>query len=523
MLEKITKIILITAGFVLTLHLVANIIDADLGWHLRFGMDAFAGQFQYTDSYTWTNFGEPWTNHEWGSDLFFWLIYADLGYFALSITIAVIIWLAFLWIVKIFTNKLSPLSILLAIFCVWSLDFIFAVRPAFVVLALIPPLIYTLKVLPQKNLLYLWPFIFWLWSILHGSWFIGFIITFIYIGGNLFAIILKRYFPLFSGKETNWSAKTFFTIAIWLVISAIAVLANPYGLKIYGEIAAYISQGTYFKTIINEWIPSYAYPVYLLPLIIGSVAAVFAVIGYKNKRLSLAELLLFAAFFYAAWSYKRNNLYLVFFSLPIISIALTEAEAKIMSLLKLNKVNLKIIRLCIYIAFGLIIIAFNASSIYVSSDIWTDPKYLAHRPYPYQATLFLKQEGLRNNIFLFNEFRWGGYLNWSLPEALVYLDGRGTVTWNNNEGMNLLKKYRQMKFEINGLRELNSTQANYAIINRNISSYPKPNVVNRIIFSNRDLSLIHMEEESQLEKMLTRSNEWILVYEDQICRIWKKI
>jgi hypothetical protein len=136
---------------------------------------------------------------------------------------------------------------------------------------------------------------------------------------------------------------------------------------------------------------------------------------------------------------------------------------------------------------------------------------------------FIKLDSAGQQINIFNEFRWGGYMNWAAQNALVYFDGRGTATWRNENGKTHLQKYREIKFEAGGFNILNTSPADYVILSRSsLSVYPRPDWLNRAIFGEEELKKLFSAEESQLEKMLAKSANWQLIYEDAIARVWKR-
>ncbi|MBI4384794.1 MAG: hypothetical protein HY579_12265 [Nitrospinae bacterium] len=54
--------------------------DPDLWGHVKFGGDIWAqGAIPATDPFSYTAFGQPWTNHEWLSEVIFYLVYSAFG------------------------------------------------------------------------------------------------------------------------------------------------------------------------------------------------------------------------------------------------------------------------------------------------------------------------------------------------------------------------------------------------------------------------------------------------------------
>lgn len=517
MLNRIAKIILIILGYLITLAAVANIFDVDLGWHLRAGRDTFAGAFPYLDTYTYSYYGQPWTNHEWGGDILFWAIYSMFGYFALPVLAAAGVWLTLLGMIKIFSGRLSTANIIVGIIGAGAISYLLAPRLAFIVPLFFTALLYTLE---KKKNWFLWPIILWLWSAMHGSWILGFIVINIYLFGNLASVILEKFFLKLAGQNSNWNARDFYKNIFWQIISTVVICLNPYGWKIWQEVGQYLTP-QYFKLVVNEWLPSYVFPIYPWPLVIGAAAAVLIILAYRDKRATTAQLLLYFAMFFAAWQAKRQAFYLVVVSLPIISLAAEFCAQKIKHRLITKKIiDAAKILMIILAACNCV---FVITKIHFTDNIWSDKDFLIKRELPVNAVEFIKMDSNNQPINIFNEFRWGGYLNWTLPNALVYFDGRGTATWRDEFGKTYLQKYREIKMEAGGLSILNSSKADYVLLARSTSSvYPRPDWLNRIFFGEEELNKVFSTDESQLEKMLEKSPNWKLVYEDNIARIWKK-
>lgn len=517
--QKIAKIALIILGFVIAFYFVSSVFDGDFGWHLRFGEKTMSSSFPYLDTQTFTHFSQPWTNHEWGGDILFWTLYSGIGYFAIVAVVALIIWLSFLLVIKTYWKRISITSLLVAIAGLLSVKFLFSPR-----LTLLSVIFFVLVWYAMKNFTkkfwYLLPPVLWLWSTVHGSWVLGFIVINIYLFGSLFAGALHKLVPKLAGRETNWTKKEYFSAIFAQIFSLGLIAINPYGLQIYGEISKYL-EPSFFKQVINEWLPSFVYPVYAGPLIIIAITSVFVIIGYIKKKISLPELLLFFAMSYSAWQYKRCSIYAVLVCLPVLIYTANIVKQKILSLdifqRYLKAFGIKIFIISIFCA---VIFLVNIPS---SNDIWNNRQFILRQGFPYDTAKFLNDEIGENTVDLFNEFRWGGYFNWTVPNARLFLDGRGTATWTDEYGNNLLELYREIKYEEGGIEKLENTSAKYALIAKNSDNYPKPNFINQLIFDQRDFNQIFSGKPSQIEIELEKSEQWELIYEDALARVWKKL
>ena len=101
------------------------------------------------------------------------------------------------------------------------------------------------------------------------SWILGFIVINIYLFGNIIYLLFKNIVPNTPGQDTGWTYRLIIKLLGMEILSGLAVLANPYGIKMWQEILSYFSEG-YYKQFITEWIPSYTYPIYPIPLILGA-------------------------------------------------------------------------------------------------------------------------------------------------------------------------------------------------------------------------------------------------------------
>lgn len=518
-INKILKVILIFFGFYLTLSLVSHTFDGDFGWHLRFGKDALSGNFQYVDNYTWSHLNRNWVNHEWGGDAIFWILYNNLGYFSLVLFVSLALFSAYLLVPKIFNKKLTPTSITLSILALLSVSYIIMMRLSMLSLLFFVILWWSLEKLPSKKTYYYWPVILWLWAFFHGSWILGFITINIYLAGNLIQLIIqkRKKLPL---KKTEWTAETIKKVVTWQIISALVLVINPYTFHIWTEVASYFTN-SFYKSHINEWLPSYSYPVFWWPLIIAVISGTslyLDVVINKNKRVSLAQILLFVAFFISAMQYRRNMMFFVLICLPILVATLSEIVKKIKYRQKNSALNL------IMIIVVIALIVKIQPIIRYNYNIWQDKFIITAYGFPYTAVEFLKDEiAETKNVRLFNRYAWGGYLNWNLPNSLVYLDGRSAATWKTIEGESLLAQYFDILLKENQLQYLEKNNVKYILLNKNLPDYGPPSWSDRLLFGQEQLEKVLSIEPFQLEKDIAKNKNWKLIYSDNISNVWKFI
>lgn len=517
--KKIIFYSLLLLNFLILLSYASNSFDNDLGWHLRFGKEMTSGPFPYLDTYTYSKYGQPWTNHEWGGDWLFWTVYKNLDYSALSIIIAMAVLLSFLIIGKAFLNKITIYYLLATIILQKSISHIITTRLATLAFVFVAALFYLMeKVKSKEKLIWLIPPLLWLWSAVHGSWVLGFIIINIYLGCEIFKIVFKNKLSILKNEDL-WSKKLILKLIGVQFLSAILILINPYGFKIWVEIINYFSQ-SYYKQFTGEWIPSYSFPIYWQILIFQTIALTLAVYGFSKQKIKFTHLVLFIAFFINAILYKRQAIFIAFLSAPIFAETIIILKNSFLD--KIYRfINFKILTL-LAIPILLLLNLFYLTNLYFPRDVWNDQKLLTQNSYPYEAVEWVKQT-YPNDIKIFNDFTWGGYLNWKIPEALVYFDGRGTATWMYKNNETMFEHYRNIMYKEGGLTEIEKDQANIILL-RNSKFVPisKPNKMNNILFGTNAV-LETYASKSNLEKEIEQSSDWKLVYSDGRVNIWENL
>ena len=535
MWSKIIKFLLVILLFVMIWSKISNTFDGDLGWHLRFGKDALNSNFQYRDSYTYPYFGQEWTNHEWGGDVFFWWIYSHLGYYFLVMLVTSALFASFFLATKMVSGQTTIASLVVAIFLADASTHIFVMR-----LAMFTPLFfvicwYSLRKIPEKSYYWFWPLFFWLWAALHGSWVFGFIVINIYVVGNLLQSLVHRLRP--SYPDSLWKRTDFFKVIGFEILSLLAVALNPYGFKILFEVGSYFSEA-YFKSHITEWLPSYTFPVFWESLAWSTVVLTLSAILATRKKLYLPELLLVGALFISGFEYKRNAIFILLVGVPLIAgvadYVIGELGKNISISKILNQKAPKVIILTCGLTALISLLIFFAMKIKIYEDVWTRRDIFFANVMPYDATEFLKkrigdrpaspelQRGEPEKIF--NEFNWGGYLNWKLPGAFVYLDGRGTATWINREDpkVTMLQTYMGLSNDAGGLRTIEKENVKYIFLrDSRVPVFARPDWINRFIFG-KELEPLFKPYVTELNKDLDNSKNWTLIYRDGLVNIWER-
>ncbi len=521
-MRRLLRFLLITTFILFVVRLGSNSFDPDLGWHLQFGQSFWQNHiFPFTDLATWSHYGQIWINHEWGGDLLLWPIYHHFGYFALLVATSLPIIVGFLFVHWSFRKKITTSALLASFFSLWSVEYIIIPR-----LAMVTPLFLAVLLASLERARSAWvcltiPLTMYAWSLLHGSWALGFIVIGIYLTGR-FAANLNRddRLPFWKKEAAEWRPLIYMFIGGGL--AALVILINPYGSALYREIWQYFNQNS-FKNFIDEWRPSYTFPIYWQSLVLVGISLPAFALTAIRRQLTITHTFLYLAFLIAGLQAKRNMMLLAIISAPLLSTAGTTVWGKIRKKIP-DIAQSMFVRKTIFF-FGtsaaILAILFNLLEIQ-TGDIWKNTALLNHFNMPVGAIQFLAREPSGP---IFNYFSWGGYLDWNLPQDKIFIDGRGTVTWRWNQNQTLLEKYWQLVYDPKGLTELNKGPTRYILLPATLTdvSVPENDYLNRWLFPPGKWPYYYQFTETKLEKELDNSPRWKKIYSDGMANIWEKI
>ncbi len=366
-------------------------LDPDFGWHLAAGNYIWQHWVPAHDIFTYSARGYRWIDHEWGNDIIVSVLF-QLGGYGLASAVFAGLWTA---VICLFRRRFSLGILLFATIAILPYA---GIRPTvWTVLCL--ALLLELANRASSRTLALIPPLMLLWANLHGGFIIG------------LAIIC--YFYLRS-RRTMW--------LIVLSASTVASLINPYGPRLYVEVAHTLFDPAVHSQV-SEW-----QSFFLLPsgwLFMGIWFAAF--VAYDRRKLGnwfgVTPLLALASL-----SASRN--------LPLFVISSLWDFDRYRGYFKLPKrIDLP---QKILISTGVILtltIAFY--SLYVSYLPWQS----RDATYPMQEVAYLQKHQCSGNLF--NDYAYGGFLIWKLPSSPVYIDGR-MPTWHDRNGRSYINRYESI-------------------------------------------------------------------------------
>lgn len=389
-----------------------GIAESDIWWHLRNAANLWQQHsLSRIDSYSFTAFGAPWINFEWLSEIPFFFAFKDIGlqglllvYFVVLVVIFSAVYyrccsagadckdaaVATLGAICLGGVSMAPRTLLFGWLCMMGL-----------LLALD-------RFQRTGKGLWVLPLLFALWINLHGSWVFGIVVLALTIMSGL----VEGEWGLVQARR--WSPVELRQLLLVFAASLAAIFINPFGYKlvVYPFKLLLRSQGV--TQYIDEWQPvdfSTWNGKLALLLIFGLLATVL----FSRRPWKLDEVLLTVFALWAALSHVR----FLFFA----GLIITPLFASRLNLFPPydREVDKPWLNAAIICGVTAAIVFFFPSA-----------AQLQHRvdaTYPRAAVEYMQRHQINGRIF--NQYGWGGYLEWKAPEVKTFIDGRADIFLDN--------------------------------------------------------------------------------------------
>jgi hypothetical protein len=249
------------------------------------------------------------------------------------------------------------------------------------------------------------PPLFALWVNCHASFFLGLIV--------LAALLVCSFFDLRMGLliSERWERGRSRMLAIAAGLSIAALFVNPVGLQqLMYPINTMLHQNVGLAAV-SEWLPlSWGDPRQLALLIVAGLVLLLPLLRFRE--LYLIELLLLAAGLYLALPHARMLVAFGILASPILSRLLADTWDQYEPDRDRPIINAGLITLIALISF----------KAFPNND---DLQNQVERGNPVNAVHYIRWAKLSGNML--NQYAYGGYLIWALPEHKVFVDGRSDV------------------------------------------------------------------------------------------------
>lgn len=390
--------------------------DPDLGWHLRSGQWILLHHvIPRTDPFSVYGADKPWIAYSWLFSVLLYKLYQWIGLSGMAI-FELGIRTALAFALYDLARRLGSgfwRAAALTVLALYPMFRIIGPRPGMFTILF---LILELRILVAANrsgmrALWLLPPLFALWANLHIQFVYGLFVLGVFVGEPLLNFLL-RYRPQRS-------------IALqgrlpWLVLAAsfLATLANPYGWRVYETVFQYMGQTKAFNSIIELQAMDFRYPHNFALLFLGFGAA-YALGWRRNFRPVQVFLLLFSAAL--AFRAIKDAWFLSIICLWI----LAEEPLSVPVLPVLRSLRHRIaVPVCVFA-----VLLFAARRYGLTNDM-LQMSYDGR--FPEAAARYIEQHHFPGPLF--NDFNWGGFLIWRLPQYRVSMDGRTNVHGDDRVG-----------------------------------------------------------------------------------------
>jgi hypothetical protein len=411
-MEKIPQKILSVAIFIIIILLsLQPIKNYDIWWHLKTGEIIYQSwDIPDKDIFSYTKAGEPWTNHEWLSQLIFYITYKLFGFYGPIILKTFVLMLSFFIIYKrnqLFLNGYFNVFSIAVIVMISHVSWLS--RPLIFTFLFIPLILYILDlyILRDKKILWSIPLIMIVWVNLHGSFILGLLLLFLYV---INALVHNR-------KKGVYLSKI-------LAASIAATLINPNTYEILLYPLQYVTESVHTKYILEWQSPSF----HTFSAFEGALLLSIIVLAF-SKRVSALDIVLILLFTHLGLFAIRNTTIYALIVVPIIfKYAQLLVEQRI-SILNIPQNALRTFSLSFSIAFLVIGATLFGYNFYVNSFEYLKDSPVVYKKFPKDAAEYLLQnEEELSKYNMFNYYGWGGYLIWKLyPTYRVFVDGRADL------------------------------------------------------------------------------------------------
>lgn len=395
---------------------VRPVTDPDLWWHLRTGQLIVDNHHVFhADPYSYTRFGQPWTNHEWLFDIVAFLFYRRTGAVGLMIAFAALISAALLiTFLKCEGRPYAAVTVTAfgALACVPS----WGVRPQMISFLFAAVFLWLLDPGSRPKISLWWTVpLMVLWVNLHAGYAVGI--------GLIALSLLGHVVDAWLGLEDWEQAGPQLRSHLLALLGCIAVVPlNPNGLRLYWYPWQTLGSSAMHQYI-QEWAPPDFHRADNTPLLV-LVLTVLIALALSSKRVRTGEFLLLAVTLFAALRSVRHVPIFVLALVPILSRLASDIRWKFRTAQKSTAPAAP--HFAKTVLNALVLAGFSAFAFIHAHSVIRDQPQNEIENFPVAAVSFLEKAKLPGPLL--NHYSWGGYLIWTLyPTYQVFIDGRADV------------------------------------------------------------------------------------------------
>jgi hypothetical protein len=465
-------------------------LDSDMWWHLRLGQAMIDSRSTaQVDLYSHTAYGQSLNDHGWLGEVVLAAVYGLTGFRGLPLLVALAVMVT-AWL--IYKSSHAPMYIraIVTLLAIIGTSGIWSPRPQMFSLPLFAAFVWILfshREGSAPRRIWLLPLLTLLWVNLHATYAVGFAVMVIFVLADLAVL------PFVTRDGRPPILRRVRQIGLVLGACLLVIPLSPGGLKAYLYPFQTVGIGT-LQAYIEEWASPNFHQLFQQPFI-WQLALLVAAIGLSGATVDWADLGVIAAFAYAGLLARRNLPFFALATAPILMRYAAESWGRLRSrwfsahgvatARKSRNLSPPLAATINGIVMFVLVVAGTAKVANVlSPSVWAIQEAAL---LPKGAVEFLKSA--EPHPELFNSYNWGGYLTWTLyPTYRVFVDGR-TDLFNGEVLDDYLTVY--------GAREGWQN-----------------------VFDRWNIHAVLAERDSTVAGLLKMSNDWRLVYEDDLASVF---
>jgi hypothetical protein len=453
--------------------------DTDTWWHLRSGQYIVETRsIPTTDPFSHTRGGQPWIDHGWLPQVFWYGLFALGGWAGLSLGLAALVTVTFglVWQITPGNRYIRAFSVILGAI---TSAVIWVARPQMVSFLLAGVVLLLLEGYKRagRRWIVALPLVTLLWANVHGGYAIAFMLVAAYVAGEIFNHLTGHR----DDQVLSW--RQIGALIAVAVVSFALVAINPHGWQMWIYPFRTVGIGA-LRDYIQEW-RSPNFHLNMTWPFVAMLMLTLAAMGRTTRRADWTDLALVGM--WAVWSlFAARNIGL--YGLLTVPALARYADAAWGHYLPTETSSLLDRRPAMawlnWLLLGLIALA-----ALVKISVALAPSAIAQveeETLPYDAVYFIQAENPPGPMF--NSYNWGGYLIFKLwPEYPVYIDGR-TDLYDDP----FIRRYLKVMVAEDGWEQT---------------------------LDEDGINLVVVERDSSLAKLLRRDSAWTEAYQDEMAAI----
>jgi hypothetical protein len=407
------------------------LVEPDFGWHLRTGIDLLhhGWRMPLTDPYSHTMPEWPWVEHAWLTDGLIGVIYTKIGTaggLGIILFFATVISGAFLLAAALAHAGRTARIVAVALAAWIALPFLGA-RIQMVTLLGLALLLWLWKRYQRQEIANLWivPPLFLLWANLHGGFTAG-LFTFgllltvaaiVRLVADARLSIVRR----LDEPVLSWSQIRHMVLIFGLAVSLTFI--NPYGWRLYAEIVQSLGDRFMIDTL-QEWQPvSVSHRAGLTYVIYLAGLALTMLIFYRRVEPTRCAVLgILLALSLRHW---RNVPFFLLVSIPLAAEMVQAIVGWIVDHVPAFRHHMRRWLFGVTVAVGAGIVLLGSEHLERVAQSGLEPaKFFETTEYPIEAVRWIQEHRPELGARLYNDYGFGGFLLWWLPDEKIFIDGR---------------------------------------------------------------------------------------------------